>query len=195
MARLADLKIPVFWAEGQPVIEREGFLLRVGGLVESPRALGLPELASLATDTVSCRLTSVTRWSVRLTWTGILARRLAELARPARAAAFVKFTSFGGRYFTVVPLAALDHPRAIVALWAEGEELPVEYGGPVRAVFPQLWGYKSAKSIVAVDFQERDEPGYWESRGYGGDAAITATKLHDLNTRQSRHHPGGEVAW
>ena len=195
MARLADLKIPVFWAEGQPVIEREGFLLRVGGLVESPRALGLPELASLATDTVSCRLTSVTRWSVRLTWTGILARRLAELARPARGAAFVKFTSFGGRYFTVVPLATLDHPRAIVALWAEGEELPVEYGGPVRAVFPQLWGYKSAKSIVAVDFQERDEPGYWESRGYGGDAAIAATKLHDLNTRQSRHHPGGEVAW
>jgi DMSO/TMAO reductase YedYZ molybdopterin-dependent catalytic subunit len=195
VARLADLKIPVFWAEGQPVIEREGFLLRIGGLVESPRALGLPELASLATDTVSCRLTSVTRWSVRLTWKGILARRLVELATPARGAAFVKLTSFGGRYFTVVPLAALDNPHAIVALWADGEELPVEYGGPVRAVFPQLWGYKSAKSIVAVDFLERDEPGYWESRGYGGDAAITATKLHDLNTRQSRHHPGGEVVW
>jgi DMSO/TMAO reductase YedYZ molybdopterin-dependent catalytic subunit len=195
VARLADLKIPVFWAEGQPVIEREGFLLRIGGLVESPRALGLPELASLATDTVSCRLTSVTRWSVRLTWKGILARRLVELATPARGAAFVKLTSFGGRYFTVVPLAALDNPHAIAALWADGEELPVEYGGPVRAVFPQLWGYKSAKSIVAVDFLERDEPGYWESRGYGGDAAITATKLHDLNTRQSRHHPGGEVVW
>ncbi len=195
MARLADLKIPVFWAEGQPVIEREGFLLRIGGLVESPRAIGLPELASLATDTVSCRLTSVTRWSVRLTWKGILARRLVELARPARGAAFVKFTSYGEHYFTVVPLAALDHPHAIVALWAEDEELPVEYGGPVRAVFPQLWGYKSAKSIVAVDFQEGDEPGYWESRGYGGDAAITATKLNDLNTRQGRHHPGGEVAW
>jgi DMSO/TMAO reductase YedYZ molybdopterin-dependent catalytic subunit len=195
MARLADLRIPVFCAEGQPIIEREGFLLRIGGLVESPRALGLPELASLATDTVSCRLTSVTRWSVRLTWKGILARRLAELARPARGAAFVKLTSFGGRYFTVVPRAALDHPRAIVALWAEEEELPVEYGGPVRAVFPQLWGYKSAKSIVAVDFQERDEPGYWESRGYGGDAVITATKLHDLNTRQSRYHSGSEVTW
>ena len=61
MARLADLKIPVFWAEGQPVIEREGFLLRVGGLVESPRALGLPELASLATDTVFVRICSSRR--------------------------------------------------------------------------------------------------------------------------------------
>lgn len=195
MARLADLKIPVFWAEGQPAIDREGFLLRIGGLVESPRALGLPELVSLATDTVSCRLTSVTRWSVRLTWKGFLARRLIEMAQPRPGAAFVKLTSFGGSYFTVVPLAALEHPRAIVALWAEGEVLPVEYGGPVRAVFPQLWGYKSAKSIVSVDFQERDEPGYWESRGYAGDAAITATKIHDLNERQTRYHSGGEVTW
>ena len=117
------------------------------------------------------------------------------MASPEPGAGFVKLTSFGGRYVTVVPLSALDHPRAIIAMAADGEELPVEYGGPIRAVFPQLWGYKSAKSIVALDFQERDEPGYWESRGYGGDAAIPASKLYDLNTRQTRHHPGGEVAW
>lgn len=195
MAPLSDLNIPVFWAEGQPVIEREGFLLRIGGRVRFPRALGLAELASLATDTVSCRLTSVTRWSVRLTWKGILARRIVEMASPEPGAGFVKLTSFGGRYVTVVPLSALDHPRAIIAVAADGEELPIEYGGPIRAVFPQLWGYKSAKSIVALDFQELDEPGYWESRGYGGDAAIPASKLYDLNTRQTRHHPGGEVAW
>jgi DMSO/TMAO reductase YedYZ molybdopterin-dependent catalytic subunit len=195
MAPLLDMQIPVFWAEGQPAIPRDGYLLRVGGLVEVPRALGLVELAGLAADTVSCRLTSVTRWSVRLQWKGILAQRLADLVRPTAAAAFVRFTSFGGAYTTTVPLAAIAHPRAILALSADGEDLPVEYGGPVRVVFPQLWGYKSAKSIVAVDFLDRDQDGYWETRGYPGEAAITATKLFDINARATRHHPGGEVTW
>ena len=83
----------------------------------------------------------------------------------------------------------------MIALQAEGEDLPVEYGGPVRAVFPHLWGYKSAKSIIAVDFLDRYELGYWETRGYEGDAHITATKLHDLNSAQTRYHGGGEVEW
>jgi DMSO/TMAO reductase YedYZ molybdopterin-dependent catalytic subunit len=195
MAPLLDMEIPVFWAEGQPEIRREGYLLRVGGLVEAPRGYSLAELSALSTDSVSCRLTSVTRWSVRLQWKGILARRLRDLARPSAAAAFVRFTSYGGHYTTTVPLAALDHPRAVIALAADGEDLPVEYGGPVRVVFPQLWGYKSAKSIVAVDFLDRDEDGYWEVRGYPGDAAITATKLFDINARATRPHPGGEVTW
>ena len=76
-----------------------------------------------------------------------------------------------------------------MALAADGEELPVEYGGPVRALFPQLWGYKSAKSIIAIDFLDHDEDGYWETRGYPGDASIPATKLFDINTRATRPTP------
>ena len=74
-------------------------------------------------------------------------------------------------------------------------QMALEYGGPVRAVFPQLWGYKSAKSLVAVDFLPAYESGYWEQRGYEGDARITATKLYDLNSRTTRAHAGGEVTW
>jgi DMSO/TMAO reductase YedYZ molybdopterin-dependent catalytic subunit len=107
----------------------------------------------------------------------------------------VRFVSFGGLYTTTVRGEDLMHPRALIAIAANGEPLPVEYGGPVRAVFPHLWGYKSAKSIVTIVFQDRDEQGYWETRGYAGDASIQATKLFDLNSRQTRHHPGGEVAW
>ena len=195
MGKLSVLKIPVFWAEGQPEIPPLGFTVRIGGLVERPLELDLERLAELATDAVSCRLTSVTRWSVRLQWRGILARRFLEMAGPRAESRFVTFTSFGGRYATAVRLQDLEHPCAIIALEAEGEPLPVEYGGPVRVVFPHLWGYKSAKSIVSIDFKERYEPGYWETRGYEGDAAIQATKLWDLNTRKTRAHDGGEVLW
>jgi DMSO/TMAO reductase YedYZ molybdopterin-dependent catalytic subunit len=195
MPTLFDLNVPVFWAEGQPTIPAGGFPLAVGGFVRDPVTLDIDRIRELATDEVDCRLTSVTRWSVRATWRGVLTRRLVAMVNPTSEARFVRFTSFGGAYTTAVDLSALAHPRAILAVAANGADLAVEYGGPVRAVFPQLWGYKSAKSIVAIDFLPAYESGYWERRGYEGDALITATKLHDLNTRTTRQHPGGEVTW
>ncbi len=195
MPSLFDLKVPVFWAEGQPEIPGTGFRLAVGGLVERPVTFSLDTIRELAVDEVDCRLTSVTRWSVRATWRGMLMSRLVAMVKPTTDARFVRFTSFGGAYTTTVDLSALDHPHALLAVAANGENLPVEYGGPVRALFPQLWGYKSAKSLVAVDFLRDYESGYWERRGYEEDALIPTTKLYDLNARTTRQHPGGEVAW
>ena len=195
MPNLFDLNVPVFWAEGQPTIPASGYELSVGGLVERPVTLAIGRIRELAVDEVDCRLTSVTRWSVRAAWRGILMSRIVEMVNPRPEARFVRLTSFGGAYTTTVELADLGHPRAVFAVAANGEDLTVEYGGPVRAVFPQLWGYKSAKSVVAVDFLPAYESGYWEQRGYEGDARITATKLHDLNSRATRAHPGGEVTW
>ena len=108
------------------------------------------------------------------------------MARPEPGARFARFTSYGGHYTTAVPLAALDHPHALVALAAEGEELPVEYGGPARALFPQLWGYKSAKSIIAIDFLDHDEDGYWESAGVPGRRGHSR---HEAVRHQHPRHP------
>ena len=195
MPNLFDLKVPVFWAEGQPTIPAAGYSLAVGGLVERPVTLDLDRIRELAVDESECRLTSVTRWSVRAIWRGILMSRLVAMVTPIHEARFVRFTSFGGSYTTTVELADFDHPRAMLAVAANGENLPVEYGGPVRALFPHLWGYKSAKSVVAFDFLSAYESGYWETRGYEGDAQIKATKLYDLNARTTRAHAGGEVTW
>jgi DMSO/TMAO reductase YedYZ molybdopterin-dependent catalytic subunit len=195
MPDLFALKVPVFWAEGQPEIPLHGYTLSVGGMVARPLVLDLDELRTLATDVVDCRLTSVTRWSVRAAWRGVLAGRLVDMVRPAPEAVYAKLTSFGGAYTTTVGLSDLARPRAVFAVAANGVDLPVEYGGPVRAVFPHLWGFKSAKSLVSIEFRDTDEDGYWETRGYGGDAGITATKLFDLNARMTRGHQGGEVTW
>jgi DMSO/TMAO reductase YedYZ molybdopterin-dependent catalytic subunit len=191
MQSLSDLKVPVFWAEGQPEIPPEGILIAIGGLVGHPVTLKPADVRELAVDEVDCRLT----WSVRAIWRGILMGRIVEMVRPSPEARFVRLTSFGGAYSTTVGIADLGHPRAVFAIAANGEDLTIAYGGPMRAVFPQLWGYKSAKSLVAVDFLPAYESGYWETRGYEGDAHIPATKLHDLNTRTTRLHPGGEVTW
>ncbi len=195
MPTLKELKVPAYWAEGTPSIDLDAYRLVIGGMAARPVVLSLEEVRRLATDVVDCRLTSVTRWSVRVSWRGILAARIAEMVGADEGARYVRLTSAGGGYFTVVERRDLEHPRALLAVEGNGEALSVDYGGPVRAVFPQLWGYKSAKGLVRVEFVDRSESGYWERRGYEGDAAITETKLFDLNLRQTRHHGGGEVTW
>ncbi len=195
MKKIFKYKIPIFWDEGKPEIDYASYVLQVEGEIEGETLFNLEDMKREWHDEISCRLTSVTRWSVRLNWGGILCHKFLNLVKPTEKANYVKFVSYGEKYFTVVPIMALKHERAIIALRAEKEDLPVEYGGPVRVVFPQLWGYKSAKSIVRVVFQREYESGYWEERGYDHDARILPSKIFDVNEKKTKFHDGGEVLW
>ncbi len=195
MKKIFNYDIPIFWAEGKPKIDYDSFVLEITGDVKEGFSIGLDEIMNTWSDEVSCRLTSVTRWSVRLNWKGLFTRKLLNLVSPYDEARFVKFISFGEEYTTVVPIEALNHDRAILAWWAEGDVLPVEYGGPVRVVFPHLWGYKSAKSIVKIVFQREYQQGYWEERGYSDTAEILPSKIFDVNEKKTKFHSGAEVLW
>jgi len=195
MSALFDLKIPIFWDEGQPEINYKSFKFSVSGLVGNSHTYYTDELYNLSKDKISARLTSVTRWSVRLEWEGISGINFLKIAEPLPEALYVKFVSYGEKYFTVVPLDVLKASHSLIATRANGEALPVEYGGPVRALFPQLWGYKSAKSIVKAEFVKDYCKGYWESRGYSDSADIQKTKIFDINAKTTKFHNGGEVKW
>ena len=69
----------------------------------------------------------------------------------------------------------------------------MEYGGPARALFPQLWGYKSAKSLVAVDFLDHDEDaatgnseGTRAMRGFPPRSCSTSTPAPPVPTLAAR---------
>ena len=52
----------------------------------------------------------------------------------------------------------------------DGAALERDHGGPLRALVPSLYFWKSAKWITGIRFVSRDEPGYWENRGYNNHA-------------------------
>jgi DMSO/TMAO reductase YedYZ molybdopterin-dependent catalytic subunit len=54
----------------------------------------------------------------------------------------------------------------LVAFELDGQPLREPHGAPVRAVVPDLYFWKSAKWLTGIRFTQRDEPGYWERRGY-----------------------------
>jgi DMSO/TMAO reductase YedYZ molybdopterin-dependent catalytic subunit len=194
MSKLRDMNTPIFWAEGHPgPLLAEGWEVQVAGLVEKPLTLTYKELLALPRSIADARLTSVTRWSVRGEWGGVRLSDLFALVTPQPQAAHVQFTSYRDVYTTCIPLDVALLERTLLAYEFDGEPLDADYGGPVRALCPYLWGYKSAKSVVAVTLVDRSIPGYWEVRGYPDAALIKAGRVHDVNTHRWRHIPGGEV--
>ena len=84
--------------------------------------------------------------------------------------------------------------KSILAHSYEDEYLSEDYGGPVRAFIPYLWGYKSAKSVVRIELMDYYVPGFWELRGYTDSAEIEAGACRDINDGgKVKQIPDGEV--
>jgi DMSO/TMAO reductase YedYZ molybdopterin-dependent catalytic subunit len=176
-----------------PEIDVAKYRLHVRGLVEEERSFTWEEIMALPASKVNARLTSVSGWSVRTTWEGVLWSDFIWTFTPRKEASHVAFSSLGGGYETTVSLADLDHPRVLLVYGVEGEPLEREYGGPLRMVIPNLYGYKSAKWLETITLTDTDKGGYWEDRGYTQSGMIEAGFTLDVNTGTRRPIPGGEV--
>jgi DMSO/TMAO reductase YedYZ molybdopterin-dependent catalytic subunit len=193
MSVLSEMDTPVFAAEGMPEAAiPDQWKMHVDGMAGTAVDVNLSELKTLPNSTVNCRLTSVSGWSVRADWNGAPWREFIKAYPPKPGASHATFRSVGG-YTTTVPLSALDHPRVLLCWGVGGEPLEVEYGGPLRMVIPNLWGYKSCKWLMRVTYTDRMIAGYWESRGYTDHGRIEPGYTMDVNTRTRRPIKGGEV--
>jgi DMSO/TMAO reductase YedYZ molybdopterin-dependent catalytic subunit len=65
----------------------------------------------------------------------------------------------------------------------DGKPLPDIYGGPFRLLIPSKYGYKSVKTIMRIEFVEKDGMGYWSDRGYSKDGTINPGTDHALDLR------------
>jgi DMSO/TMAO reductase YedYZ molybdopterin-dependent catalytic subunit len=108
----------------------------------------------------------VTKWSkLNTPWRGVLVDDLLADAGIEPPTAFTLAHSYDG-YSTNVPTADLVGGKAMVATHYDGRPLTPDHGGPARLLVPHLYFWKSAKWINGLQFTERDEPGFWELRGY-----------------------------
>ncbi|RJX36329.1 MAG: oxidoreductase [Desulfarculus sp.] len=193
MSVLSRLGLPIFRAGGPPELADQDWRLAVDGLVAAPRSLSLAEIATLPQSEVSARLTSVSGFSVRALWQGVLWRDFLAAIQPQAQATHATFTSQGAVYQTTLALNDLDHPRVMLVTAVEGEPLEREYGGPLRMLIPHRWGYKSAKWLAGVSLGRGMRGGYWEDRGYTREGLIEPGYTLDVNTRTRRQIKGGEV--
>ena len=193
MSILRDLGVPAFKAGGMPVIDLQNYFLSVGGLVKEERHFPWQGILSMPKSRVNCRLTSVSGWSVRADWEGIKWNDFMKQILIDSGANHVRFTSVGGGYITMVSLKDLENPRVLLAYFVNGDPIEAEYGGPLRMIAPNLWGYKSCKWVGKIEFTNQEEGGYWEDRGYTRSGLIEPGFTFDINTQTRRPIKGGEV--
>jgi DMSO/TMAO reductase YedYZ molybdopterin-dependent catalytic subunit len=144
----------------------KSFRLQVHGAVKTPFELDYAALLKLPQAEQQADVHCVTGWTVLgALFKGVRISTLAEKAGVKGDVRHVIFEAAHG-YTTNVPFAEATAPNCMATYRMDGKPFSIEHGAPVRGLVPDLYFWKSAKWLTGVRFVVRDEPGYWEVRGY-----------------------------
>ena len=160
-------KWPVLHWGSVPNVSTEDWTLDVHGLVKQPLKLNWQQFLELPRVKVFADFHCVTRWS-RLdnAWEGVSTQELLLRTNVADEANYVILHGYDDGFTTNLPLSDFLADDALIAFLHDGVELSANHGGPVRAIVPQLYAWKSAKWLKAIELVAEDHPGYWERCGY-----------------------------
>ena len=157
---------PVLDLGVQPEVPVERWQLAIDGLVEAPVRWDWTTFRAQPSFRDVSDIHCVTAWSrFDNRWEGVSARHLIATVRPLPAARFVVLHGHDD-YTTNLPLADFAGEDVLLAHSWQGKPLAREHGGPVRAVVPRLYFWKSAKWLRRIEFLADDRRGFWEERGY-----------------------------
>ncbi len=150
--------------------------LKVGGLVKKPLTIDVDQwIAKAPLEERILRLRCVEGWSMVIPWVGFPMSALIKAVEPLGSAKYVRFTTLADSgQMPGIRFPALDwpyreglrmdeamNPLTTLAVGLYGRRLPNQNGAPLRLVVPWKYGFKSIKSIVAVDFVERQPLTSW----------------------------------
>jgi len=154
--------------------------IRVEGKVKTPKTFDIEALLKLRPleDRVY-RHRCVEAWSMVIPWVGYSLSEFINQCEPLSTAKFVQFLSYYDRrvekwaseasfysaYSEGLRMDEAMNPLTLLTFGLYGEVLPNQDGAPVRIVVPWKYGFKSAKSIVAVKFLDKMPPTTWNDMG------------------------------
>jgi len=151
--------------------------VRVEGLAGKPRTFDIDELLKLAPlEERIYRLRCVEAWSMVVPWVGFPLAALLKAVEPLGSAKYVEFVShydpaimlrrpvLDWPYVEGLRLDEALHPLTILAVGLYGEVLPNQNGAPLRLVVPWKYGFKSAKSLVAIRLVDRQPATAWNKQ-------------------------------
>ena len=165
-----------------PVVDGDGWRLKIGGAVAEQRTYSLEQLQDLRTveepvvmqcisNTVGGSLVGNARW------TGVLLSTLLTAARPESPGRIVIARAADG-YTETIPLDGDVPDRVLVAFAMDGQVLPEGHGFPARLIFPGRYGMRSVKWLTEIEVITGEDEGYWEKRGWDREAIMgTASRI------------------
>jgi methionine sulfoxide reductase catalytic subunit len=151
--------------------------VEIAGLVGKPRKIGLEDLLKqVSLEERVYRHRCVETWAMTVPWTGFPLSKLVDLAEPRVEAKYVVFTTLADPK-TMPGLAMQFYPwpytegltieearneLAFMVVGMYGKTVPPQNGAPLRVALPWKYGFKSAKSIVKVEFSDKRPVSFWQ---------------------------------
>ncbi len=157
--------------QGTQVIDRSTYRLTVTGLVERDLFMSYDELLALPAYAEEAYMPCVEGWGFDAKWTGFRVVDLLNLSGLKPDASYVVFYSSDG-YSTGLSLDYLVANNILLAYGINDVTLPPERGFPFQLVARSRYGYKWGKWITEIEVVDKEERGYWESRGYSNSARV-----------------------
>lgn len=157
------------------------------------------------------RLRCVEAWSMVVPWVGFPLADLIKRFEPTGNAKFVSFTTLKrpsempaqkSAFSTIdwpyregLRMDEAMHPLTLLALGLYGKVLPNQNGAPLRLVVPWKYGFKYIKSIVKIEFTEKQPKTTWSMIApdeYGFYANVNPKVSHPRwSQAEERRLPGG----
>lgn len=166
------------WQEAQ-ALPTEVWRVEVTGLVKYPRIYDLDDLQKFPLEERVYRHRCVEAWAMVVPWIGFPMQTLLQAVEPTSDAKYVRFTSYYDPEVTPGPagwghtlpfpyteglrIDEMANELAFFAVGIYGETLPKQHGAPIRMVIPWKYGYKSAKSIIKIEFTATQPKTFWNS--------------------------------
>jgi sulfoxide reductase catalytic subunit YedY len=183
----------------------------VDGLVKQKKTASIEELLSFKPiEERVYRHRCVEAWSMVIPWAGYSLSELIKWAQPLPTAKYVQFLTLedpsvmvGMReinlnwpYSEGLRMDEAMHPLTLLTFGLYGEVLPNQDGAPVRVVIPWKYGFKSAKSIVKINFTADQPRTAWNDLGpdeYGFYSNVNPNVDHPRWSQKTERRIGAPI--
>jgi hypothetical protein len=155
--------------DNYPRYENDDWTLTIGGMVNKETTLSIQDLRNIPWNTmIVSDFHCVTGWSVRgVEMKGILVKDLFEKLSIVPESEFVNAYSGDRMYYDTFRTDQLLEEETMLVLLLDSQPLKKPQGYPCRLYHPGMYGYKSVKWLDRLQFVDKREMGYWQTReGY-----------------------------
>ena len=157
---------PVLDLGVKPDIAKADWRLTVDGAVANPISWDWAAYRAQPQIEDVSDIHCVTQWSrFDNCWQGVATSHLLSVVQPLPNANVVVLHGADG-YTTNITLQRFAGDDCLFAHAHDGVPLSRDHGGPVRAIIPRWYFWKSAKWLTRIEVLAVDKPGFWEVRGY-----------------------------
>jgi sulfoxide reductase catalytic subunit YedY len=152
--------------------------IAITGMVQKPRTIGFEDLMKrVKLEERVYRHRCVEAWAITVPWIGFPLAELVKIAEPLASAHYVVFTTLADPktmpslkqswypwpYTEGLTMQEAMNELSFLTVGMYGHTVPPQNGAPIRVTVPWKYGFKSAKSIVKVEFTDKRPVSFWEA--------------------------------